>query len=503
MNPLRLTDEQRLAAGTPARLVYIDSAPGSGKTTVASERFGTERYTSHNDHRGVLGMSFARAAAAELRDRVDTRWGGTAVTFPHAISTLDDLHVRALKMLVEVGAVHWTRDVDFFDVVDDYSGHETLTPVPAKGSVFVAQLTHADKISSVSEKTDKKTLGIARLDRHRGLLAGGIISHDDVRRVLGAAYKRANLRALLGEFISGNFRSVIIDEIYDAAPLDIAFAEVARENGLRVTVVGDPRQALYGWRGATPDQVPQLINGAVPFRTYPLSASFRFRGDQMPSLAERLRNGQGATLPAGKTTEVDVVLARKWVDLWRTGGNVLPLSFGASNTNIDAAITLLLDLFVRQTFGLRAFAQEQALAKLGLPSPLPDDHYAALQPVADALIAGMLPEIVLRKLKTAVNTMDTHVRFRTGKGDAKRHSNLQNLRERMMQGIDLVQGLTVHQAKGRQWRRVGVALTASERALLAKGLKPLLDDDCVLYVAATRAQESCVEVPLAPQIAFD
>jgi DNA helicase-2/ATP-dependent DNA helicase PcrA len=63
---------------------------------------------------------------------------------------------------------------------------------------------------------------------------------------------------------------------------------------------------------------------------------------------------------------------------------------------------------------------------------------------------------------------------------------------RRLQRDDLIPGLTVHQAKGREWPRVGVALSEKDEQTLAGGLQKLEPEHCVLYVALTRAKESCV-----------
>ena len=50
-----LTDEQLVAAGTPLRRAYIEASPGSGKTTVAAQRFGYQRYIrSQTDDRAPM-----------------------------------------------------------------------------------------------------------------------------------------------------------------------------------------------------------------------------------------------------------------------------------------------------------------------------------------------------------------------------------------------------------------------------------------------------------------
>jgi DNA helicase II / ATP-dependent DNA helicase PcrA len=97
---IRLTDEQALAAAAEDQFVNIVSVPGSGKTTVAAERFGYERY-GRTDARGVLGLSFTRSAAAELNARIVSRWGSGCVAFLHWVSTFDELHVRLFQLLLD------------------------------------------------------------------------------------------------------------------------------------------------------------------------------------------------------------------------------------------------------------------------------------------------------------------------------------------------------------------------------------------------------------------
>jgi DNA helicase-2/ATP-dependent DNA helicase PcrA len=72
----------------------------------------------------------------------------------------------------------------------------------------------------------------------------------------------------------------------------------------------------------------------------------------------------------------------------------------------------------------------------------------------------------------------------------KRTQELQLVGERLRRG-NLIPGMTIHQAKGREWGSVGVVLTRQDAEILSNGLKPLTDDHCILYVALTRARERC------------
>jgi DNA helicase-2/ATP-dependent DNA helicase PcrA len=68
---------------------YIEAAPGSGKTTVAAERFGILRFSPNRDDRAVVAVSFTRSATAELGQRIRRRWGPSALAWPHRVVTLD------------------------------------------------------------------------------------------------------------------------------------------------------------------------------------------------------------------------------------------------------------------------------------------------------------------------------------------------------------------------------------------------------------------------------
>jgi DNA helicase-2/ATP-dependent DNA helicase PcrA len=68
---------------------------------------------------------------------------------------------------------------------------------------------------------------------------------------------------------------------------------------------------------------------------------------------------------------------------------------------------------------------------------------------------------------------------------------------------DLIPGLSVHQAKGCEWPRVGVALRDSDIGILAAGLRQLEPEHNVLYVALTRARHVCGRLTGADQIELD
>jgi DNA helicase-2/ATP-dependent DNA helicase PcrA len=113
------------------------------------------------------------------------------------------------------------------------------------------------------------------------------------------------------------------------------------------------------------------------------------------------------------------------------------------------------------------------------------------RPIVEMLVDGLGAEEVMEALRATLPSLGARRPNRlTASKHAKRLEELDLLGERLRRG-NLVPGMTVHQAKGREWPRVGVVLTKTDIELLSEGLKPLTDEHCILYVALTRAMERC------------
>ncbi|OZE26717.1 hypothetical protein CH278_26855 [Rhodococcus sp. 05-2254-5] len=488
---LKLTDAQVVAAAAQERLVNVVSAPGSGKTTVAAERYGFQRYQP-GDLRGVLGISFNRAAAAELRARVAARWGSGCVSPPHRIMTFDHLHVALLEALIAAGQVEMPGAHQTLDVRDDYRGFKGFRYLRPPGNYLrVAGIDSNRLVVSKGRKVETPTTGIGNLAHHRAVLATGTVSHEDVRHILLEALKLDEPHEFASQWIASNFRAVIVDEVYDASLLDIYVAYLAAESGLSVTVIGDPWQALYKWRGAQPEIVTQLIEGTTDrFVAYEQPESFRFVGDQMPLLASDLRAGMPVVVPKVSSFEIDVALARNWNPLWFAGDNILPLAFRTVENATDAALNLLLDQVTRMLLGVSSHGREGAIAKLGLDRELFNAKQdSVLQPIVSELLNRTPRDQMLEALRDAIRTLGVRRpgRLPNASREAECVAQLTRLGDRLAQPR-VIPGLTVFQAKGREWDRVGVALTATQEALLADGLRELDDEHCVIYVALTRAR---------------
>ncbi|MGO4649183.1 UvrD-helicase domain-containing protein [Nocardia sp. 2YAB30] len=491
-----LTCEQRTAATTPAARSFIVAAPGSGKTTVAAERFGVIRYDTPGDLRRILALSFTRSARGELAARIRRRWGSKALSWPHQALTLDTLHCEILTFLLRRGVISWMGHHTELAVLDTWRGQT--------GARWMSEDMGYRRIA-VLRGTNVRSFGVkvARSDYYIGAkkpfeehLAAGRCTHTEVRQIVAAALRHDKLRAQVANYLAATTKAVIVDEVFDANELDLDLVRLAAAAGISTTVIGDPWQALYDFRGARPELVPQLVEHEE-FESFPVTTSFRFETPGMIRIADLARAGQSIILESTPdASECDVVLSHKWDDLWSGPDCILPLSFGRLDNQTDAAIALLLDRLIQGHFGHSAIYADEAAALLGLdPDLLRADGAAVIGSVLEVLRPGspQAASDAIAALRAALRELGSPRQLRRipGEGEATQQARLLALARRMDMPHP-VAGMTVHQAKGREWPVVGVRLDDTEMTRLTAGLKQHQFHDRVLYVALTRAARKVV-----------
>ena len=502
-----LTDEQRLAAAARVTNVFIEAGPGTGKTTVSAQRFGVQRFAPEHRHdgRAVVAVSFTRAATYNLRRRVQRLWGPSALTWPHRIVTLDTIMYDLLHDLLRAGLLRWPNQASLWpdgqvalDVHDSWAsfGGTIYTKSVYVLAVVEGQVTVRHAFARERASRVPSTEVVPRIVQ-------GICTHQDVRDVLAQALRAPACAAHVGRRLAARMRALIVDEVFDANDLDLQIIEAAINAGVAVTLVGDPWQALYVFRGARPQAVPELL-ARTDVPTLPLTQSFRWRADAQRELALRLRAGESVELPtmgsADGFEDLDVVLALHWKSLWELGGGVLPLAFHAFKGNgyEEAAATLLLNHVTRSIFGLDATYLNDALTALAISDvEVPRQLEPDLQAVLDILRPGAPAAVkaAYRRLVDVVKTVSPRELRLPHAAHTGRLAQIQACRAYTGRPVP---GLTTHQAKGGEWEVVGVRLTDNERGALAGGLSREEDTHRQLYVACTRAHRRTVEVPPPP-----
>lgn len=482
-----LTDNQVVAAASTEQRLFIDAGPGTGKTTVAARRFGVERFAAipRRDHRAVMAVSFTRAATQNLQQRVRRTWGPSALSWPHRIVTLDTIMKDLLHDLLRARLLHWPHNHLKLNVVDSWN---TFAQNEWTASAYEVQVESATVEFVRVQLASASRVPFKVVKTH---LTEGRCTHQDVRGALDAALADPEIAERVRTRLGETTRALIVDEVFDADDLDIKVIDLAMQAHVSVTLVGDPWQALYAFRGARPDAIPALLK-RTKTRTFALTESFRWRSLPQRQLAEKLRAGHGIDIESVGhdigASEVDVVLALTWKQLWKASDEILPLAFqGFKGGAEEAAATLLLNHMTTTILGQPATYLRDSLLALAITEPKTVDQlHDDLQRVLDLLAEKNADVgVAYTELTKTIGTVSP----RTFRGANHHHTRrLKNIAARLDRGSRPILGLTTHQAKGGEWNTVVVAVSDSERTRLQTGLSHTDDADRKLYVACTRAR---------------
>ncbi|MER5834413.1 UvrD-helicase domain-containing protein [Streptomyces sp. NPDC002130] len=477
-----LTPSQLLATGSPHRLVYVEAAPGSGKTTVSALRFGLHRFATTADQRAVVAVSFTRSATEELRNRVVRHWGPSAVSWPHRIVTLDTLLCDLLSHLLKEKILQWPQGHTDLDVLDTWR-----TALPLKYGRIKPVLKVSEHRQVVIRTIDEQKPGShPSAPDFKNAILEGRCTHDNVREVLQEALRINEARAALTSYFRNTMRSLTVDEVFDANDLDREILSIATPGCRSLTLVGDPWQALYQFRGARPAAMKTFIH-ANKFTTHTLHESFRWGSEEQAFLTGRLRQRITVYLTPGSPHVADVVIAHKWQSLWDAHSHVLPLAIKTRVGKVQEAIcTLLLNEITQRALGLQAVFLHDALSTLGLDI---DDLATRLRPclrvAVSQLTDGHPPRQVWQNLSGQL--ADLNLAVPPQRYARAPLADLARLQTRLADDR-LVPGLTCHQSKGREWDTVAIKLSVADASALAQGLDPDDADHRALYVALTRAR---------------
>ncbi|MEU2965298.1 ATP-dependent DNA helicase [Streptomyces ardesiacus] len=293
------TPEQTACIVAPPAPQVIVAGAGSGKTTVMAARVVWLVGTGQVAPEQVLGLTFTNKAAGELAERVRKALVRAGVTDPDAIDpdhppgepAISTYHAFAGRLLTDHGLRIGLEPTS--RLLADATRYQLAARVlrEAPGPYPALTRSFADLVSDLLALDAELSEHLVRpedlLARDTGLLdalADVRLSNADLRKVPEAAAARRELTDLViryraakrrqdlldfgdqialsaqlaglpevGRVLRDEYRVVLLDEYQDTSVAQrILLAGLfGGGTGHPVTAVGDPCQAIYGWRGAS------------------------------------------------------------------------------------------------------------------------------------------------------------------------------------------------------------------------------------------------------------
>jgi DNA helicase II / ATP-dependent DNA helicase PcrA len=217
-------DPDQRAAATAAGPLLIIAGPGTGKTRTLTHRIAHQVTELGRPARQFLAITFTRRAAQEMRDRLAGLGAGRADDI--VVTTFHGLGLRILREHASAAGLP-----DSFGVADEAA----LVRV-------AAELTG-------SEREGRTLAGDpqGRPALRAELIARGLVDFDGLTELTAALLAR---EPQIAAGLAARWPFVSVDEYQDIDPVQYELVRALAGDGAGLTAIGDPDQAIYGFRGA-------------------------------------------------------------------------------------------------------------------------------------------------------------------------------------------------------------------------------------------------------------
>jgi DNA helicase II / ATP-dependent DNA helicase PcrA len=516
-----LDDDQRNAAETTTGPLLISAGPGSGKTRTLTYRIVHLIAACGVPASSCLAITFTRRAAGEMKERLARLIPGTADQI--AVHTFHSLGLAILREHPNTAGLQRGFRV----------ASETERAAALAGTMGISASKAQSLLRAISKaKRDPGKAGdeiAAALSAYQQALSlRNWIDFDDL---VGLAVRALAGDPWLAALYRERFKAISVDEFQDIDAQQYQLVTLIAQPDGNICVIGDPHQAIYGFRGADAACFAHFKRDYPAHATIALKRNYRSSGTIVTAssqiiaawgdqpIAEIVRGmEERITIHAAPTERAEAEFVIQAIEQLIGGHSFFSIDSGRAS-DADIANLSFADIAVLYRTDAQSGPLVEAFARSGIPFKKHSHEALAAQPAVQALLQELGDAIDGEGLALRLDdaTMRLKTRDTTLDGGAldQARAQMKSLAARAMQDgtdftdllahateadlwdprADRVSLLTLHAAKGLEFPVVFIVG-------LEDGLLPLYwgtRDECDLaeerrlfYVGMTRAQDRLI-----------
>ena len=241
-----LNEAQRLVVTHRGAPLIVQAGPGTGKTRALTHRLAYLLKDRQTPPESILALTFTRRAAEEMAQRVRT----LLPDFPGLDRlTVGTFHALGLKLLSEEGTVRQVADeARRLALVKTVAAERGLPLARLDRQISAAKqaLRYPEDFSAADDPGFAKAFAA-----YEALLAReGLWDYEDLlARPLRLLEENRTVRRAYRE----RYRHLLVDEYQDLNEAQYRLFRFLAGPAAEILVIGDPHQAIYGFRGAKPE----------------------------------------------------------------------------------------------------------------------------------------------------------------------------------------------------------------------------------------------------------
>lgn len=257
--------------------MLVLAGPGSGKTTVITERTKYLITECGVNPANILVVTFTRAAAAEMKERFFRLMGGTAcpVTFGtfHAVFFTilkHAYHYRAENIVREEQKFACMRELVAKHRLEYEDENEFITAV--LGEIGIVKNTGIALANYYSTTCAEEMFRRLYSEYHEFLYKNHRIDFEDMLVYTWELFsERPDILALWQK----KYRYILIDEFQDINKMQFDVVKQLAGSAKNLFVVGDDDQSIYRFRGAKPELMLHFKDDFPEAKTVLLDVNYR------------------------------------------------------------------------------------------------------------------------------------------------------------------------------------------------------------------------------------
>lgn len=276
-------DQRAAVEAPPGGPLLIVAGPGTGKTLTLVSRIAHQVRTGVVRPERVLAVTFTNQAAEELGRRILREVPGSTPEAP----TVTTFHGLGRRLLAGLSGREPTI------IGDD----ERLAMIQRAAGGLPVRVARAirDRISLSKQSRDPWMVLAGDQDllpviaRYQETLeeAGALDVDDLVLR----PYQHLATDPAAGGRLAARWSAICVDEYQDVNDVQAALIQLLSPEGVNLTVIGDPNQAIYGFRGARPGHFTRFADAFEGTTVVRLENSYRLTDQILSAAASVLDDG--------------------------------------------------------------------------------------------------------------------------------------------------------------------------------------------------------------------
>ncbi|MEM9442160.1 MAG: UvrD-helicase domain-containing protein, partial [Pseudomonadota bacterium] len=277
-----LDEAQRKAAAMTRGPVLIVAGPGSGKTRTLTHRIAHLVAEEGVPARNCLAITFTRRASLEMRERLTRLLPQDADRVP--IHTFHSLGQTILQE--QPKAARLPQD---FRVADDIERTELIKALldisPRQAKKLLADISRSKRTAQRASDEVAAALEVYQPE----LVRRGWVDFDDLIGLTVRLFKNdPALAATYGE----RYAWISVDEFQDIDEQQYRMIRLLASEDTNILAIGDPKQAIYGFRGADPRSFQRFREDFPNAHTVTLRRNYRSSGTIVQASANVIEAGE-------------------------------------------------------------------------------------------------------------------------------------------------------------------------------------------------------------------